>query len=343
MARSLTDNLSSRYVEAADALRPGGRKKRRVVAYVESYDDVFFWRDVFSEFESDTVEFQVMLPSRTDLSRGKKQAMTNKLGHQLGKSMIACVDADYDYLVQGHTPYSQQMLSNRFIIHTYTYAIENYQCYAPSLREVCVMSTLNDRPVFDFERYLRQFSEIIYELFLWTVWLYRQSRYSEFPLNQFLATVTLRRINIQQPDQALAELRHNVTRKLRYLRRACPDAPTDFTPLGQELEQLGVTPQTTYLYIQGHHLLDNVVMCALDPVCTLLRREREKEIKRLGSRHRQQMDNELASYQHSQCDVSQMLRRNTAYKSSPPYQFLRQRILQFLGGAPASPDTPTTC
>ena len=35
-------------------------------------------------------------------------------------------------------------------LHTYAYAIENYQCYAEALHEVCVMATLNDHPLVDF-------------------------------------------------------------------------------------------------------------------------------------------------------------------------------------------------
>ena len=39
----LTHNLNSAYIEAMNRL---GSKhgRRRIVAYVESYDDVFFWR-----------------------------------------------------------------------------------------------------------------------------------------------------------------------------------------------------------------------------------------------------------------------------------------------------------
>ena len=37
--------------------------------------------------------------------------------------------------------------------------------------------------------------------------------------------------------------------------------------------------------MQGHHVMDNVVMKLLIPVCTVLRREREQEIKRLGHRY----------------------------------------------------------
>jgi hypothetical protein len=71
-------------------------------------------------------------------------------------------------------------------------------------------------------------------------------------------------------------------------------------------------------------------MAALEPACTLLRREREKEIKRLAGDHKIQMDNELSSYQHSQCAVDQMLRRNTNFHDCEAFQKLRERIMQFL-------------
>ena len=159
MSRHLLSNISSAYIEAANRLRPKNRK-RKIVVYVESYDDIFFWRSVLSEFEDENTAFEVMLPSRTNLNRGKKTALMNKLGESLGGYMIACVDADLDYLLQRHTPSSQRMLDNPYVIHTYAYSIENYQCYAPSLHNVCVMATLNDRDIFNFEEYLRQYSGV---------------------------------------------------------------------------------------------------------------------------------------------------------------------------------------
>lgn len=330
VSKHLTDNLNSRYFEAANHLRPGGKKKKRIIAYVESYDDIFFWRDILSGFEDDEHEFQVMLPSRTNLSRGKKQAMTNKLGEGLGRSMIACVDADYDYLMQGHTPYSSSLLDNPYIFHTYVYAIENYECYAPSLHNVCVMATLNDHRIFDFEAYLREYSEIIYDLFVWSVWLYRRQMYHDMPMNSFLNFIAINQLNLFNPEKELNNLRNSVNRRVAFMQHRYPQAKTSFKPLKAELETLGVRPDNTYLYVQGHHVFENVVMAALDPACTQLRREREKEIKRLADGHRQQMENELASYQHSQCDVAQMLRRNTGFKDSEPYQRLRARIEQFL-------------
>ena len=177
MAYKLKDNLNSRYFEAANSLT-SKKARRRIVAYVESYDDIYFWRTVLSEFENDKRYFEVMLPSKGNLTRGKKSVLMNFLeGEPLGRDMIACVDADYDYLMQGRTHQSQKVLASPYVFHTYVYAIENFQCYAPSLHNVCVSVTLNDHRIFDFREYFRQFSEAIFPLFVWSIMLYRNGNY----------------------------------------------------------------------------------------------------------------------------------------------------------------------
>ncbi|MBQ6966232.1 MAG: DUF4435 domain-containing protein [Bacteroidaceae bacterium] len=327
--KRLTSNITSAYIEAANRLRPK-TKKRKIVAYVESYDDIFFWRSVLSEFEDENTAFEVMLPSRTNLNRGKKTAMMNQLGESLGTCMIACVDADLDYLLQRSTPSSLRMLSNPYVVHTYAYSIENYQCYAPSLHNVCVMATLNDRNIFNFEEYLRQYSEIVYELFVWLVWLHRKGRYNDFPLNSFNNITAVEQLNVFKPEEALEKVRKSVNRKLAWLQQHVKEAKGKLTPLKQELADLGLQKDNTYLFIQGHHLMENVVDAAITPVCTLLRREREKNIKMLAKGNSQQMNNELSCYSHSQFQPEQMLRRNTQYKECETYQRLRTHIQNFL-------------
>ena len=43
MGKRLTENLSSLYIGAANSLKPK-HARRKVVAYVESYEDISFWR-----------------------------------------------------------------------------------------------------------------------------------------------------------------------------------------------------------------------------------------------------------------------------------------------------------
>ena len=100
MSTSLRHNLTSAYLDAARKLSPK-RARRRIVAYVESYDDIAFWRTLLSEFENEERYFQVMLPSATSLAKGKKMVLMNTLNtSELGRSLIACVDSDYDFLLQ---------------------------------------------------------------------------------------------------------------------------------------------------------------------------------------------------------------------------------------------------
>lgn len=323
MPSRLTDNISSAYVEAANRLKPK-HAAHRVVAYVESYDDVLFWRTVLQLFESPELRFEVMLPSRTTLGKGKKLVLSN----QLGPNMIACVDADYDYLMQEQTPVSQFMLHNPYVFHTYVYAIESYQCYAPSLHEACVMATLNDRPVIDFEAFMREFSELVWPLLVWNVWCYRHGEHKRFSLLDMAEIITIRDVNTFHPEYSIDYLHRHVNKKIAWLQRTFPEAKKDYAQLRQELLNLGLTPQTAYLYIQGHMLFDNIVMPLLGPVCTLLRRERENEIKRLAC-HEIQRQNELSCYQHSISPVDMMLRKSTSFIQSEPFQRLRADLQRF--------------
>jgi len=96
MGKRLRDNLTSSYFEAANKLN-SKYSRRKIVAYVESYDDVYFWRQILSQFETDKVYFEVMLPSRMQkLERGKKAVLMQLLCNKVGQGMIACVNADYD-------------------------------------------------------------------------------------------------------------------------------------------------------------------------------------------------------------------------------------------------------
>lgn len=329
MSSSLRDNINSEYIAAANRMR-SRQARRRIVAYVESYDDIFFWRTVLSRFENEQLYFEVMLPSRYNLSKGKKPVLMNLIGNKVGHDMIACVDADYDYLLQGRTKLSADIINNPYILHTYVYAIENYQCYAPSLHNVCVMVTLNDRQVFDFQRFMRTYSEAIYPLFVWNIWHYRYGCYSDFTMSDFNRVIETGNINIGRPAQAIDNVQRKVQRKVSALKRMHPDAVPQVEQLAQELTQLGITPDTTYLYIQGHHLYDKVVTPLLKKVCSRLRQQRENEIHH-NAQHGTQLRNELASYSHSVGDINTMLRRNTEYQTALPFLQLLKDVERIIG------------
>jgi len=328
MAKRLVEHITTDYLGAAQGLY-SKRLRKKIVVYVESYDDIFFWRDLLNDVENDNYYFEVMLPSRMSLDKGKKSALMNTLGRGLGVNMIACVDADYDYLMQGVTDVSRMVCLNPYVFHTYTYAIENFQCYAPSLHNVCVMSTLNDHDIFNFESFMVNFSKIIFPIFVWSIWCYRNQNHTIFSMMDLCETIAMNEIDLDNPENDLQRVSRRVNVKIAWLQRRFPDAKGGYQTVREELIQLGVTPETTYLYVRGHDIFDNIVSPLLDGVCNVLRREREREIRRYAV-HNTQCMNELAGYQHSSALPEEMLRKHTEYRKSKLYQRIQEDLRDFL-------------
>ena len=341
----LRDYINSQYFEAANALT-SKKARHRIVAYVESYDDIYFWRTVLSEFENDKRYFEVMLPSKANLTRGKKSVLMNFLksgvrrqetgdgsqesGDRLGKDLIACVDADYDYLLQGATQSSKTVLESPYVFHTYVYAIENFQCYAPSLHNVCVSVTLNDHRIFDFREYFARFSEALFPLFVWSVMLYRNGNYPKFSITDLNRIADPGGFNVYHPEPSIANVKRKVHTRINDLQRQFPDAKEEYLATKADVLALGVTPQTTYLYIQGHHLFDTVVSPMLSKVCNLLRQERQNEIYH-ASAHKTQKRNEMSCYENSLQDIKVMLKKNSGYIMSEQFRRLQEDVRNYLG------------
>ena len=341
--KRLTDNISSRYFEAADRLLPS-KRRGRIVAFVESYDDVSFWRLLLDEFETPEHYFQIMLPNRGGLTKGKKSALRSCIEHRgLGKSLIACVDSDYDWLLQGTTQTSKEIISSPYVIQTYTYAIENYQCWAGSLHQICVQCTLNDHRLIDFETFMELYSKAVYPLFVWNVWFYRKKLHNQFSMQDLNLEIRLKSVDVRRPQGTLMGVTERVNRKVHWMENHYPDAVPEVAKLHEELTSMGVREDNAYLFLQGHQLVENVILKLLTPICTVLRQEREAEIRRFAV-HNQQYRNEISAYQHSQMGLAEAIRKNTHYRGCEMYQRMRDDIHQFLvmlpeGGSDNKQDT----
>jgi len=134
----LLDNIKSDYFKAINSLKPK-KAAKTIMVYIENEDDIPFWRGVFDRY-APHLHFEISFPSY-HLARGKEEV----LKIQAGEYLLLCVDSDYDYLLQDATEVSKRINHDPYIFQTYTYSIENYKCYAESLKEVCVSSSLNDK------------------------------------------------------------------------------------------------------------------------------------------------------------------------------------------------------
>ncbi len=307
---------------------PVDPSKRLVRVYVEGYEDVAFWRGIFDHFDNPYYIFEISVPDRPDMAKGKKvlEAMLPRSGEQL----LLCVDSDFDYLFQSVREESARIVRSPFMFHTYAYATENYVCYAPSLHNVCVRATKNDRRIFDFERFMAAYSRTIYPLFLWYAYSARESDIDVFQLADFRNSV---KINYLEPDDnasaTLEWLSRQVSRRRSSLENARPDIAEHIDAFGRELQALGVEPDDTYLYMHGHTLMDNVVMVALNAVCERLR---ALSISRITSsaRRGQALSNEMSNYNNQLRNVRDVLLDNENYTDCFLYHRLSNDIDAYL-------------
>ena len=300
-----------------------------VHVYVEGYEDVAFWRGIFDHFRNPYLRFEISVPNRDDLPKGKKVLMS-MLNRTEKESVLLCVDSDFDYLFAGETEQSAKILNADNMFHTYTYATENYLCYAPSLRNVCVKATKNDTRIFDFVRFMAAYSMIIYPLFLWYVHSARHSTESVFTLAEFRAAVRLGYVDIRHNGEGtLAWLQRNVERRRLALERDNPTMCEAVEALGTQLNKRGVERDNCYLFMHGHTLMDNVTMPLLSAVCDKLRQLSVAKIN--GSKvEGVALKNELQNYTNTLRSIRDVLLDNENYTSCPLYKRLRDDIQEYL-------------
>ena len=307
---------------------PANPDQRLVKVYVEGYEDVAFWRGIFDHFQNPYMRFEISVPNRADLPKGKKVLMG--MIPRSSEELLLCVDSDFDYLFAGRTPQSKEVAEAKFMFHTYAYATENYLCYAPSLHNVCVRATKNDTRIFDFERFMADYSRIIYPLFLWYAYSAQQESEHIFTLADFRASVRLNFLEIEHNGlRTLAWLRRNVARRDQALRERHAEMIEPKRAFAEKLFRRGVTPENTYLFMHGHTLMDNVVIVLLNTVCEKLR---ELSIAKItaSSKKGVALKNEMSNYTNSLRSIRDVLLDNENYTKSPLYKRLERDIERYI-------------
>ena len=94
---------------------------------------------------------------------------------------------------------------------------------------------------------------------------------------------------------------------------------------GRHIRQFGVETDNVYFFMQGHTLLDNVVLILLHTVCERLR---DMTVERITSGTKQgvSLKNELSNYNNSLRNVREVLLDNEQYKECFLYKKLKKDI-----------------
>lgn len=147
----------------------------RVTVEVEDNIDADFWGNILRE-EYPVKEFHfnpytTLLRGETNEKvkvSGKTRIM--KMSEEFNDNHIACVDSDYDWLLDDTTEYGKIIKTNKYMLQTYTYSFENLVCYSSTLSDFC-KKTFTEDVEFDFEDFVHRLSSVIYPLLIWSLFL----------------------------------------------------------------------------------------------------------------------------------------------------------------------------
>jgi len=322
-ASSLVENTSSESLAEENAFLPKSAP-RRVLVYVESDEDIAFWRHVLHAYESPELEFDIQTPTK----KGKQKAIEKSkeiLALSVGQYLIVCVDSDYDYLLPEHSDTSKLVNENPFIFQTYSYSIENLQCFSDSLHAICVQATKHDSRVIDFKETMQTISEIVYPLLLWNLWFRSQNDHETFTVSHFCEIIKLTdKIDItDQLSGTIDGFRKRIAAKIAALETGYPLANEEIRTIATSLKAKGLEPQNSYLFIQGHTLKDNIVLMLLKPVSHALIKEKESSITEQNTGNKPNLINEMNHYRNQKQDVAIVLNSNTEFRSCFLYKKIK--------------------
>lgn len=326
MPNRLTENLDSNLVEAFAKLRPNDTLPC-VQVYVEGHEDVAFWYDILKDYEtSKNIKFDITPLSRNNsLAKGKSEVL--KHVNSTGKHLILCVDSDYDYLLNGHTPVSTTINQNQYIFQTHAYSIENLKCYKESLQGVCVRATKNSEQEINLLKLLKLYSNIIHPLLLWSLFFTSKNDTTTFTITHFSDIVKiLTNVDIDtRCKAAILDVRQRVQAKIAELERNHPSDIQKVAAFSQQLRPSGLNEDTAYLFINGHTLFDNVVLMILKPLCRKLRKKKIQEIS-INAQHQEESKNQINHYKNKCKNIKDVLSTNTNFKTCFLYQKIKQDL-----------------
>lgn len=167
----LSSALTSRAISLLAFSSPVG--KSPLLVYVEDLEDVPFWKKLFSCIKERYSEIHVTtLKARAIQYKAEVDASGNSLyatGKDalmkvggLGTNKVIAVDRDYDGLIDKYHVYTEEIRTNKYVISTTYYAIENHIA-CPNAVNVYLQRMLGDKHDYTKEycEQLEQYNEVL--------------------------------------------------------------------------------------------------------------------------------------------------------------------------------------
>lgn len=336
MDGSILGAISNEAIRAIKYMNPKD-SPRVVLVRTESKNDIPFWRKIFKD--NDKVHFNIVAAgSESNKGFGKSFLLKAARQKKLGDSYLVCVDSDYSYLLQDSTSDSKEVNNNPYIFQTYVYALENFQCNALTLKEVCEKSYNCTVPL-DISGEISRYSQRIYELLLLSILVYKNNKGDLYSIADYNLHVGIAGHIVKHKDSWFKEFEQELeaNHKDVYSKVLSNVYSDNKEELEKELadtrsllNSLSFDKNECYLITQGHGLKANV-RCLLKFLCKPTEYNLIEEIK---NRHKDDpvtRTSEISSYFSACAKVEDSLNDNDRYETCCYfYNKIRSKVDDFI-------------
>ena len=318
MCSSLLSNVNSEEFEKENLLT---NRPNRVHVIVEDEADCRFWNDLLRfalpNKDFDVFPYQFGINGNISLVKGKDHLLKDTSVY--GKFYIACVDSDYDYLLDGASPYHQALLSP-YVVQTQVYSFENYVCEPSTLKDVCFHVAIC-KTDYDFVAFFEKLSKVLYPILIWSLYLQSIEEVDAFKIDSDWSCLLpcTQGINKTTDQELLEKVGELVHQKIDDLNQIFPMVQSDVDVYAEKLfTQFGLDTTNAYMFVQGHALFSFVLNVLIKPLCNKLRNEHIDRIKK-SCLDKTQYDNLINHYDKSCRDSEESLLDNFGYKEAHPF------------------------
>lgn len=269
--------LSPEYVATSTKMTTG---QELVVVYVESPNDREFWKKII---EKSQPNIPIEIKSYSENGNGGKREI-EKIYGRLGKHLLACIDADLDFICNTDSLTYHEIPENKFIFHTHYSARESYYSQPNAINYLLNNCYYIIEPNTEINIFLTKYSESIYDSFC-KFTLSHEKNKKKYIEKDYFKTITTD-VGIL-PLNKENKINDNFFKTLeikikKYIEKMDPLCQKELNTHKEKLLEKGLNKKNTHLFINTHFLFESIIISQLKEIQINLQNEelKNKKIKK---------------------------------------------------------------
>lgn len=252
--------LNYNYANASRLMR-SSKVKMEIRVYVEDEGDIMFWRQFLSP-HNNLYDFNISVMHCVDRDISGKDCIMKavKNGNLILHSyMLACLDADYDLIIDNYHKYTGILRTNPYVITTRWYAIENLKADPLHCTDYYNYCTLSEKCSIDFASIVNDISSNYYELLKRLILCQSKDVLKPYYTIDAFGD-DLKECTYDEKLRVSKETRAYIVTRLSALDTILSTYLYELPNIERDLASQGFTRDNCYRMFQGHYWMDRIII-----------------------------------------------------------------------------------